>query len=659
LPIFIFLTHYFHQNDCMKSQDIEHLKNTIQKARDIDDADRTKLLELLNTFSGYGLVWVDKQEDNENKILNGQMPILKENLDRYIKAQPTPPSLSVPKKEVQATLDFNSEDASENENPLKTDKPAPHHLLIEGDNLPALTALSYTHEGTIDVIYIDPPYNTGNKDFKYNDRFVDKEDPYRHSKWLSFMHKRLLIAKRLLKNTGVIFISIDDNEQAQLKLLCDEVYGEQSFVANVIWQHSIQGKNDVKTISLHHNYTYIYSKSNFEISKLTRTEEHNKAYSNPDEDFNGLWRSGDVRSPNYRVNLCYDIETPSGNIIKPPEKGWRWDKKTLLKKIDTGEIIFTSNETKILRKIYLENQTGRVAESIWFGHDVGTTREGNKELKEVFGEKVPFDTPKPTKLIERILKLSTSETSPSTILDFFAGSGTTLHAVMQLNAEDGGNRQCILVTNNENGIAEEVCYERNKRVIKGYTKLNGTAVQGLTNNHLHYYKMEWFDELAQSPLNLPKGETFKIEHSQIRLARLMREMLMIKENCFEDIEAEILRGYHPDLKYKDDNHPDLDVLESAEKYMVIIYTDDAIADGVHIIEKLPNKEKPVVVYPFEYQGEPDLAPYEHIQQTLTVKALPSSYKETYDHILQDLRKRRRRFIISEEDVESTISAEIT
>jgi adenine-specific DNA-methyltransferase len=288
--------------------------------------------------------------------------------------------------------------------------------------------------------------------------------------------------------------------------------------------------------------------------------------------------------------------------------------------------------------------------SLWLREEVGDNQEAARELKD---NNFEFDTPKPTRLISRVLSLSTLKTTSSIVVDFFAGSGTTLHAVMQLNAEDSGKRQCILVTNNENGIAEEVCYERNKRVINGYTKPNGTAVSGLTNNHLHYYQLDWFDELA-APLSQDKPN----EHSSIRLARLMREMLMIKENCFEDIEAKILRGYHPELKFKDDNHPDLDVLESADKYVVIVYTDDAIADGVRIIEQLPDAAKPVVVYPFEYQGEPDPTPFETVKERVTLKALPSSYKETYDHILQDLRKRRRRFVISDEDtVAADLSAE--
>lgn len=642
----------------MKSQDIEHLKNVLQRADDINDNDRSKLLELLNTFSGYGLVWVDKQEDNENKILNGQMPVLKENLSRYIQAKKETPQYEVPKNEIQPEIPFeNTIEVTEEK--IEIDKPAPHHLLIEGDNLPALTALTYTHEGAIDVIYIDPPYNTGNKDFKYNDRFVDKEDPYRHSKWLSFMHKRLLIAKRLLKDTGVIFISIDDNEHSNLKLLCDEVFDEKNFVDNIIWEKNYSPRNDSKFFSASHDFILVYHKGFWKRNLLVRTDKQNAAYKHDDNDGRGLWRSDNLLVKTFSASGVYPIMNPKTNVEYLPPKGscWRLSKAKAEVYLSENRLYFGKDGKGAPQlKRYLNKVIqGVVPLTIWKYEEVGHTQDGKNELKEMMLGERAFETPKPSKLIKHILQLSTKEDTkdtPSVILDFFAGSGTTQHAVMQLNAEDGGNRQCILVTNNENNIAEEVCYERNKRVINGYTKPNGTEVKGLTNNHLHYYTLDWFDEMAAplAPLNPPEGGTFTFEHSSIRLARMMREMLIIKENCFEDIEADILRGYHPDLVFTDDNHPDLDVLESADKYMVIIYTDDAIVDGVHIIEQLPNKEKLVVVYPFEYQSEPDPTPFEHItEQKIKLKALPNSYKETYDHILQDLKKRRRRFVISDED----------
>ncbi len=357
--------------------------------------------------------------------------------------------------------------------------------IIHGDNLEALKTLLPEYEGQIKCIYIDPPYNTGNESWVYNDNVNDPkikkwlgqvvgkeaEDLTRHDKWLCMMYPRLKLLHKLLADDGAIFISIDDNEQANLKLICDEIFGGSNFIANIIWQHTIQAKNDVKTVSLQHNYTLIYKKSTFQIGKIERTEEHNVAYSNPDNDPNGPWRSGDFRSPNLRLNLKYDIETPSGKTIPPPEKGWRWDKQTVLEKIKTKEIIFNKDETKIIRKIYLKNQGGRVPESIWFGNDVETTRDANRLLKDIFKTEIPFNTPKPNKLIERIIQLSCD--SNSIVLDSFSGSGTTANAVLNLNKEDSGNRKFILIEMED--YAENITAERVKRVVKGYNTNEGTG----------------------------------------------------------------------------------------------------------------------------------------------------------------------------------------
>jgi adenine-specific DNA-methyltransferase len=357
--------------------------------------------------------------------------------------------------------------------------------IIHGDNLEALKALLPEYEGKIKCIYIDPPYNTGNENWIYNDNVSDprlkkwlgqvvgkdSEDLTRHDKWLCMMYPRLKLLYKLLSNDGAIFISIDDNEQSNLKLICDEIFGIGNFVANVIWQHSIQAKNDVQTVSLQHNYTLIYQKADFKINKVERTSEHNVAYSNPDNDPNGLWRSGDFRSPNLRINLKYNIQTPSGKVIAPPEKGWRWERNTLMEKILSKEIIFNKEETKIIRKIYLDKQQGRVPESIWFGNDVETTRDANRLLKELFVTEIPFNTPKPTKLIEKIISLTTDK--DSIILDSFAGSGTTAHAVLNLNKQDGGSRKFILIEMEY--YAETITAERVKRVMKGYSDKEGTG----------------------------------------------------------------------------------------------------------------------------------------------------------------------------------------
>lgn len=338
------------------------------------------------------------------------------------------------------------------------------NLYIEGDNLQVLKLLRENYLGKVKMIYIDPPYNTGN-DFVYNDDFSQTTGEYMHNSgqedeegnrlvantesngrfhtdWLNMIYPRLKVAKDLLSEDGVIFISIDDNEVENLKKLCNEVFGEHNFLANIIWQHSIQPKGYLDTFSVHHNHILFYKRNTYKLVPQARKEEDNKAYSNPDNDPNGPWRSGDVRNALYRPNLIYDIISPSGKIIKPCDNGWRWSKETVEEKIKTGEIIFSSDETRIIRKIYLKNLDGRAPETIWFGKEVGTTRDGVGELKDLFG-KTPFDTPKPVKLIKKIL--SFCDDKDCTILDFFSGSATTAHAVMQLNAEDGGNRKFIMV----------------------------------------------------------------------------------------------------------------------------------------------------------------------------------------------------------------------
>ena len=386
------------------------------------------LSELEKDVNGkkYGLVFEEHREEID-EVLDTHTPVLTEDADLFI------------------------------------DHGGQMNFLLEGDNLAALKLLEKTHRGNIDLIFIDPPYNTRNGDFGYDDSRVDLTDTFRHSKWVSFMSERLLVARRLLKNDGVIFIAIDDNEQAALKLLCDQLFGEENFLAGIIWQHSIQPKGYSGTFSVHHNYILCYQKTaQFVLNSLPRTDEDNKAYANPDNDPRGRWRSGDVRNALYRPNLIYDIISPSGNVIKPCANGWRWSKETVEEKIKSGEIIFSKDETRIIRKIYLDTLEGRTPETIWFGKDVGTTRSAMSEIKEIFGSSA-FGTPKPTSLIERTLRLISR--TDATVLDFFAGSGTTGHAVMKLNAEDGGTRRFILCTNNENGICRDVTYERIRRVI--------------------------------------------------------------------------------------------------------------------------------------------------------------------------------------------------
>ncbi len=373
------------------------------------------------------------------------------------------------------------------------------HMLIEGENLEVLRVLQKSYYGKVKMIYIDPPYNTGNDSFVYPDDYSETLDEYQkrtgeksaegylnkqslwkknskesgqyHSAWLSMMYPRLYLARNLLRDDGVIFIRIDDNEAANLKLLCDEVFGEENFIANIAWKHTQQSKNDERYFARVYNAILVYRKSDsIEKFRLPRTDEDNKNYSNPDSDPKGDWRPGDVRSPNYRRTMCYDIKTPNGKLINPPENGWRWSEESVLQKIDSGEIVFNANETKIIRKIYLNQQDGRTPENLWDGDLSGTTRQANAEIKKLFGGESIFDTPKPTDLIKRIIKLFPGNSADCIILDFFAGSGTSAHAVLDLNLEDGGSRQCISVQMPEVLDKTSEAYKAGYRTIADITR---------------------------------------------------------------------------------------------------------------------------------------------------------------------------------------------
>lgn len=577
----------------MNNNDRINLIHRISEIEGLSDKERSALLGLLRESKTYGLVWEDKPEAVEER-LRDELPVLTEVKERAL---------------------------------ISEDKDAPNHILIEGDNLEALTTLAYTHAGRIDVIYIDPPYNTGNKDFVYNDSFVDKEDSYRHSKWLSFMSRRLKIAKQLLSDKGVIFISIDDNEQAQLKLLCDEVFGEENFVADVIWKHTQQSKNDELHFSRQYNYTLCYAKQKYCLHRFyfERTEGDNKNYKNPDNDPKGVWRSGDVRSPNFRKTLCFDIIAPNGTVIHAPQNGWRWSEESIKEKLKSGEIVFKSDNSGIIRKIYLCDQKGRTPENLWEGPRFGTTRQAAATIKDIFDGVQVFDTPKPHELVMRIEEIASSK--KSIILDFFAGSGTTLHATMQLNAEDGGHRQCILVTNNENGICENVTYERNKRVIQGYTTPKGEHVAGLTNNNLRYYRTG-FVSRNRSVQNMR------------RLVNLSTDMLCIKEDLYTEQPTFCgERTYKGIFRYFDDG----------QKQMLIIYREEVIERLVELIYGMDVKGK-IKIYVFSPSEDPWEDSFEDVSDKVELCALPAAIYNAYRRILP---KKKDAVVLPEADAPVT------
>lgn len=365
----------------------------------------------------------------------------------------------------QESLTVIRPDEPHNSKPENRDS---ENIYISGDNLDALKHLCKSYSGQVKCIYIDPPYNTGSDGFVYNDNFtfnaeelkaklginqeqaehildMKKSTSASDAAWLTFMLPRLELAKDMLSKDGVIFISIDDNEQANLKLLCDEIFGVENFLANIVWKHAQQSKNDERHFSRQYNYLLVYARmiDILHDFSFNRSEEDNRNYSNPDNDPKGLWRSGDVRSPNYRATLCYDIISPNGNVIKAPANGWRWSEETVKEKIASGEIKFKEDNSGIIRKIYLCDQEGRTPENLWEGERFGTTRQATAVIKNLFDGIQVFDTPKPKELIERALEIASE--NDSLIVDFFSGSATTAHAVMELNAIDNGNRKYIMV----------------------------------------------------------------------------------------------------------------------------------------------------------------------------------------------------------------------
>jgi len=331
------------------------------------------------------------------------------------------------------------------------------NLIIEGDNFDALRYLRMTHTGKIKCIYIDPPYNTGNRDFIYNDRFVDKEDAYRHSKWLEFMYRRLQLARDLLAEDGVIFVSIDDNEVFNLGLLMNHVFGENNFVATNIWQKRYAASNDHKSIAPMHEYVFVYQASGaWTRNLLPRGEEKEKQYRLKDD--KGIFRPDNYtcnKSADERPNLYYPVVQPNtGEEIWPKTTAvWRYSKERHEQNV-RDDLIYWGKEGlgkvpafKRYRHL-LKNGDGVIPNTWWTFDEVGHSDSAKKELLDILAEHATaFSTPKPTQLIERILRIATKP--DDIVLDFFAGSGTTAHAAMKLNAEDGGNRRFILVSSTE------------------------------------------------------------------------------------------------------------------------------------------------------------------------------------------------------------------
>ena len=505
------------------------------------------------------------------------------------------------------------------------------HLLIEGDNYHALAVLNFTHQESIDVIYIDPPYNTGNNDFIYTDNFgsdyVKKDDPFRHSKWLSFMEKRLKLAKNLLKETGVIFISIDDNEQAPLKMLCDEIFEERNFIGIISVVNNWKGRSDDKHIATTHEYLLVYGKKEDEVTLngIELSEEKRAEYKHKDK--YGLYKEVGFRKTGKgwqrkaRPNMFYPIYfDPKTNKIslnrmknyieiyprnsKGEDGRWRWGKETFLKKYKKDIVIRKTKTGKysVYTKMRLKDEgieRTLKPKSTWIDprYDSG---KGTALMKDMFGEEV-FENPKPLDYIKDILKISTNP--DSIILDFMAGSGTTGHAVLELNKEDGGNRQFILCTNNENNICTDVCYPRLKKVIKGYKNAKGEKVEGLGEN-LKYFTA--YDFVESEPTDRNKR----------KLVNKSTEMICIKEGVFDFVDGTD--------EYKIFKNPQ-------GKYLGIVFYDEAIDEYKKAIKKIKQK---VHTYVFSLNDNPHKAEFEDVKDKVVLHPIPEVILRVYKEIFK-------------------------
>ena len=457
------------------------------KAQHTDDESLMALGEIEKELKAkkYGLVWEEHEEQVDVKMRT-HIPV------------------------------FTVDDSMEINDDPSTDR---YNFLLEGDNLHSLRLLEKTHRGKIDVIYIDPPYNKGNDDFIYDDTCVDKLDLFKHSKWLSFMAERMRIAWKLLSDTGVIFISIDDCEVAPLRMLCDETFGENSFLCCIVWQKRYSRENR-EAIGDAHEYILVYVKDKQYFKQhrhlIEMNEQQAKVYKNPNNDPNGRWRPVPMtaQAGHATKDQFYPITDPKGNVHYPPEgRCWGISQKTFEEMMAKGRVYFGKNndsQPNLIR--YLSEVEGVAPWTWWNNEDVGHTDEAKKEIYAILGKTNNFETPKPVRLINRILKIATEK--DSIVLDFFAGSGTTGQAVMELNKQDGGQRRFILCTNNENGICENVTYQRLKTVITGKRQDGSEYSEGIPAN-LMYFRTDFVDkeseELSEELLSHIR-EMIQLEH---------------------------------------------------------------------------------------------------------------------------------------------------
>lgn len=496
--------------------------NKVKEEHKDDDETLQALDEIENELNSkkYGLVW-EKHEEEVDRMMQDNIPVFTEVKEREIKA-----------------TDENS-----------------YNFLLEGDNLHSLKLLEKTHAGKIDVIYIDPPYNTGNNFFKYNDKIIDENDLFRHSKWLSFMNERLKIAKRLLSDKGVIFISINNNEQAQLKLLCDEIFGETNFIQNFKWNKTSTPPSLSLKTREKYEYVLCYEKiktgikynggytDGGDVPLLNSGNPMRKLTFNPKYvhfNIEGKYKSGKYG----KIQLLNDLIVQDGKADNTFSLfgEFKWTQEKLDTEIKNGTyFLIKSNQFSVRfqrKKKAIKTPSDILTKT---ENGVDTNEQARKELDELLPDN-NMSYPKPVSLINYLIRFNEDGRKNATILDFFAGSGTTAHAVLELNKEDGGNRKFILCTNNENHICEEVTYERIKRVIHGYADVEGIPA------NLKYFKTDFIpkdaDDVSEKLLShikemveLENGITLDNKHYLIVLSDEQADELAKNWSNYKDVKA--------------------------------------------------------------------------------------------------------------------------
>lgn len=625
---------------------------TIRELKELSNEQKSDIIQLISERKKFGIVWEESEEDAQ-EFLKNNLPVLVEDVDKR--------------------LDNGGDEA-------------PNHVLIEGDNLHALTALTYTHAGQFDCIYIDPPYNTGATAWRYNNDYVDKEDSYKHSKWLTMMYNRLTIAKKLLnqKNSALI-VTIDEVECPYLSCMLSELfpYSKIQMVTSVIcpggrgkkaaadfsnteefiffvrlgecvvspeikdetqtplgWRSLIRGTlangrgmHGIGSCGPNQFYPIYVNNKTKRIEKIgAPLPENQSRYTAPE--ISGCTAVFPIRpdgtemnwgcvpdEAEYRLKHGY-LKVGSYTPSKPQQYVIQYLTKGVIKDIHEGRAIVTGYSKDGYVEGYYPEGKPTMPTTVWNRSTHNATQYGTNLLTNIFGCQ-KFDYPKSVFAVSDCIKFISNGNKDLKILDFFAGSGTTLHATMQLNAEDGGHRQCILCTNNENNICEEVTYERNKRVINGYTTPKGEDVTGLTKNNLRYYKVDFVPRVSSTS-----------GLKELMLAST--DLLCIKNDLYEEQSVFGNIKLRPRIaRYFDDG----------KQKMLIIYKVDAIESIVEEIKKMPD-DTFIKVYVFSTNNYAMDADFEEVSDKVFLCALPAAIHNAYKKVLP-----RKNNVITEEEEE--------